>query len=296
MSNIASVTDVLNDDEIYSRQNTSINLKGEKCNIMLVIIGVGGIGSWVALDAALSGQFNNIVMYDNDNVEASNLNRTPFRICDIGRPKVFALQSLILERRVCQQFSVIPFARKFKVVDGIDISLCRYRRHTERTIVLDCRDNVFNDYQEIIPGIPIFKLGYDGLEITIDGNARQTKVMGENRGYTVVPSFICPAQLIANLVVNHIVVDNNFYYISKSKKKRNIMNRVNSQTKLFEGIINIDTSDLLFDLVAIQKIKEYRKKRKDKTSVNIKTDEAISSNDLEQSSTKSSSETSSVAQ
>ena len=68
---------------IEERQRT-LNLKDIG---IAVVIGLGGVGSWVALDLALSGKVKEMIIIDDDKIESSNLNRTPFRICDIGAYK-----------------------------------------------------------------------------------------------------------------------------------------------------------------------------------------------------------------
>ncbi len=68
----------------------------------VAIIGVGGVGSWVAGFLALSG-VTKIAIIDNDVVEASNLNRTFYTLQDAqdARPKVQAVAEWIMARREC---------------------------------------------------------------------------------------------------------------------------------------------------------------------------------------------------
>ena len=54
--------------EIASRQN---EVKTHQYNAA-IIIGVGGIGSWVAMDLALSGRVGSIAIVDPDTIESSN--------------------------------------------------------------------------------------------------------------------------------------------------------------------------------------------------------------------------------
>jgi molybdopterin-synthase adenylyltransferase len=56
----------------------------------VVILGVGGAGSWIAHLLIRSG-IKNLLILDPDNVEESNLNRSLFSSADIGKPKVEAL-------------------------------------------------------------------------------------------------------------------------------------------------------------------------------------------------------------
>lgn len=67
-------------------------------NSIAIVAGLGGIGSWVALDLALIG-VGSIFIFDKDKVETSNLNRTLFKESHIGKYKTKAVKELIAERR-----------------------------------------------------------------------------------------------------------------------------------------------------------------------------------------------------
>lgn len=172
---------------------------------LVAVIGVGGIGNWVAFNLALTNSVRSMLIVDPDDIETSNLNRTIFRICDIGKKKVDAIHQLILERRI--DLDIIKHADKFKIEHLTDILTNMGYIHSN-VCVVDCRDEIFDDIHEIPSDIKIWKVGYDGLEITIDGNPRETKVWGNSRGYSATPSFICSSQFVANIVCNHIVMPN----------------------------------------------------------------------------------------
>ena len=81
--------------EINNRQSKIIpDLSGA----IAIVAGLGGIGSWVALDLALIG-VGSILIYDTDKIEPSNLNRTLFKESQIGMYKSEAVKELIAERR-----------------------------------------------------------------------------------------------------------------------------------------------------------------------------------------------------
>ena len=81
--------------EINNRQSKIIpDLSGA----IAIVAGLGGIGSWVALDLALIG-VGSILIYDTDKIEPSNLNRTLFKESQIGMYKTEAVKELIAERR-----------------------------------------------------------------------------------------------------------------------------------------------------------------------------------------------------
>lgn len=186
--------------EIYNRQS-DLNLK-EYSHI--IIVGVGGIGNWVALNCALCGMFKNIILIDDDVVEASNLNRTIFEYGDIGQYKVDAVKNQILRRR--SDANVITYATKTTqvLIDKLikDVIVDNSYYHPD-VVVVDCRDDIYEDLYSF--NCKLYKVGYDGMNMTIDGNPRLTKVWTQRGGsYTVTPSYVGSAQLIACLLVNDI--------------------------------------------------------------------------------------------
>lgn len=68
----------------------------ESLGFPITIVGVGGIGSPVALALAKMG-CQRLTLYDPDTVEAHNLPNQLYRLRDLGRPKVEALAELIRE-------------------------------------------------------------------------------------------------------------------------------------------------------------------------------------------------------
>ena len=192
--------------EIGNRQETIPLIKYDHA----IVVGVGGIGSWVALNLALSGQITKLHIIDPDIVESSNLNRTPFRICDIGNPKVDALKYIILERRMMEIYTYQKrtddtLLKKLKHDFGLDRNSFPISQIIDSAVIVDCRDDVYEDMYDF--PFKYYKLGADGLSATLDGNPRNTAVWGQANGYRVTPSFICPSQLIANLAVTDILTE-----------------------------------------------------------------------------------------
>jgi len=60
----------------------------------VLVIGAGGIGSWVVALLSRIG-FDDITVYDNDTVDEVNLGYQFFRDSDVGKPKVEALRDFI---------------------------------------------------------------------------------------------------------------------------------------------------------------------------------------------------------
>lgn len=196
--------------EIYSRQS---NLIAPRMQDAALVIGLGGIGNWAAIDCALY-RFKTIYIFDNDTIETSNLNRTLFRLSDIGRPKVDAVEELIYERR--PDVTVLPFNRKFTIED--------YKKYCEsgvETYIFDCTDTnnvkeALRDYlnqSENLSKIADFKyvkMGYDGVEGTISMNDLNSGMWGEDSPYTVVPSFFGTPQVLSALGVTMLVNTPNY--------------------------------------------------------------------------------------
>lgn len=63
-------------------------------NSTILIVGLGGVGSWVAIGLAQSG-VNNFILCDPDVVKRDNLNRSLFFEKDIGKPKIDAITDKI---------------------------------------------------------------------------------------------------------------------------------------------------------------------------------------------------------
>lgn len=82
-------------------------LPPEKCEVPVTVIGAGAIGSMTVLQLVKMG-FSDVTVYDFDTVSEENMSCQWFRIKDIGKSKVNALQELI------EDFTNI----KIKVVDG----------------------------------------------------------------------------------------------------------------------------------------------------------------------------------
>lgn len=164
-----------------------------------IVVGVGGVGAWVALELALIG-VRRVIVVDDDVVEDTNLNRTPFTVSQIGIPKVSAVVDLIAERR--PECDVVSF-------------LCRAEQLPEwatelvnGAVLFDCRDSVS---PLDVPGTTPCGItgGYDGTGVTIHTNPNLETVFGSHRPvrYSIVPSFVGAPTLIASIIVNHVCLN-----------------------------------------------------------------------------------------
>lgn len=178
--------------DLYDRQKT-LDLKIPH---QATIVGCGGVGSWVALNFSLVG-VRKLILVDPDTVEESNLNRTPFRLSDVGKSKVQAISELIFERRSdCQVFA---YQKRLEDLDNYQIAMIK-----QSDAIIDCRDTTANMISQTTA-----KLGYDGFNVTIHLNPQSERVWGEQQTtYTTVPSFLVPPQFLAALVTLYVVTKN----------------------------------------------------------------------------------------
>jgi len=212
--------------ELYTRQKTL------KLDIPtnVAIIGVGGVGSWVAFNLALVGT-KRLSLYDFDNLELSNLNRTPYKVSQIGMTKASALTELIKERR--PDCEVLPFIKKINSKKDFE---------TDYDLIIDTRDT------SPMKG-SIMTGGYDGENISLHFNPNPDSIWGEGvTRYTVTPSYVVPPQLIANLITAYICGKNSL----RGEVAKNGL----------EKITNFSISKMLSDM--IKPIKRKTKKNKTK--------------------------------
>lgn len=85
---------MINKNEHLTRQFDLI--PEEVMGLPITIIGAGAIGGWTALSLAKMG-FLNLSVIDFDTIEIENMNSQFYRMKDIGKKKVLALQELIQE-------------------------------------------------------------------------------------------------------------------------------------------------------------------------------------------------------
>lgn len=182
---------------------TSITNRQESLKLNLyesvIVLGCGGIGAWAAFDIALSGCTATLHLVDNDKVESTNLNRTPFTLMDVDNYKVDAVKNLILERRC----DIIVNTYRERTNPQLKKAILDSINDVKHCAVIDCRDDSINDFYDL--DCPYYKAGYDGFSITVDSNPRKTPVWGRANGYRFTPSYICPAQVAACLVVNDLL-------------------------------------------------------------------------------------------
>lgn len=184
---------VLLEDELYNRQ-TELNIA---IPTSVAVIGVGGVGSWVAINMALTGT-KKIVLVDCDVVDGHNLNRTLFKEKHIGGSKVSAVSELIIERR--KNIEVVPIDKRIEECNDYEMS-----EITGCDYIIDCRDRSDGLPDEIEEKARMVTGGYDGYNVTIHLNRNLKSIWGDEPfTYTVTPSWLIPPQFLALFITLYI--------------------------------------------------------------------------------------------
>lgn len=183
---------ISDDNAIYSRGSDLPTTVPRR----ICIIGVGGVGSWVAIDLAMMG-CETLVILDPDTIEVHNLNRTLFKMHHVGEYKVNALYDIIREMRSTK---VIPLACKWEDLDKAD-----RQKYASDYMVVDCRDTITplpENPRTLITG------GYDGTRCTIHYNPDFSNIFGDGDvRYRVTPSYLVIPQFIAACITNFICLE-----------------------------------------------------------------------------------------
>jgi len=217
-------------EEIYNRQKNLI--KEIPDDFFAMVIGVGGIGSWVAVDLALLG-VKNIVIFDPDKLEASNLNRTLFKESQIDMYKTDAIKELIEERR----------SDVFVLAEKEIFETDMMEKYNNINVIYDCTDNLRTKNLIKESGLQVekyMKLGYDGFEATFSLNDFKTGAWGEESGYTVVPSFFGTPQIVSALAIVESLINDNKEPETTSFNITEIMSKFNIKKQIKENNVKKD--------------------------------------------------------
>ncbi len=208
---------ITNEDEINLRQQHIVSDYSEK---IAIVVGLGGIGSWIAVDLALIG-IGTLILFDDDKIESSNLNRTLFKLSQVREYKTKAVKQLISERR--KNILVITNEELFqaehlKKYNGIDYffdcsdttrlkdSLAEIKSNIESPLPVS-KGKLSIDEEEVALKFPLYsKLGYDGMNGTMVFNDFTTGQWGVDSSYNVTPSFFGSPQIISALAVIELLM------------------------------------------------------------------------------------------
>ena len=216
--------DVINN--LYDRQ---INVESFSEQSALVI-GAGGVGSWISMDLALIG-VGTLIIIDPDKIEASNLNRTLFKYSQIGQLKTQAIKELILERRPDTIVLTIEDYFKSDYLDKYKVDF-----------IFDATDNLstrqmihdYNQYQKQIQipdfnPVPYCKCGYDGYHATLSINDFKSGRWGDEGSYTVVPSFFGTPQILSAMAVIEMLLNYSAQEYSYNFNVKKLLNKISEQ-------------------------------------------------------------------
>ncbi len=184
-------------DDLYSRQ-VELNLYVPNS---VTVVGCGGIGTWVAIDLAMSG-VPVIYLFDPDVVEESNRNRLPFCQGALNRPKVEVVAEFI--RAIRPDAIIVPIQDK---LGGILLDIqgkvchiyidCTDSPKTQMTLYKFCKER----------GGTYIRAGYDGTHITDTSIVSGwINAASEEENYQVNPSWVVPAQIVAALAVAKLMM------------------------------------------------------------------------------------------
>ncbi|MCX6159095.1 MAG: ThiF family adenylyltransferase [Ignavibacteriae bacterium] len=187
-------------EEINNRQK---NLIGDYSNTTVLIVGLGGIGSWCGINLSLLG-VGNLILFDDDRIENSNLNRTLFKLSQVGQYKCTAVKELISERRkdtivlTNNELFTIEHLKKYQNVDHIFDC-------TDKLILRNAIAQFVNDTSGNIP--QYVKLGYDGYEGTVSINNFDSGLWGEDpSSYSITPSFFGTPSILASIAIIEMIL------------------------------------------------------------------------------------------
>lgn len=106
--------------EFFSRSEALLGAEAMKrlADVHVLVVGVGGVGSWCA-EALVRTGLGHITLMDDDVVAESNINRQcPAMVATIGRPKVEAMAERLIA--INPQADVIARFERFEKFEGFE--------------------------------------------------------------------------------------------------------------------------------------------------------------------------------
>ena len=186
------------DNQLYSRQRELQLLYPNT----IAVVGCGGIGSWVAILAAMSG-VTHLYLYDPDILEESNRNRLPFCQGSINRPKVEVVAEFIR--------SIRPDATVYPMQSKVNKNALKSLIDMGVSPIIDCTDSpktqleLYNYCKGIMSERAsklYIRAGYDGTRIMVTSTVSGwIKADVEAEAYDTAPSWVVPAVTVAALAV-----------------------------------------------------------------------------------------------
>lgn len=189
--------------ELYSRQE-ELHLSTPS---PVAVVGLGGTGFWTALFLAMEGVLC-MALFDDDELDESNLNRLPYSEQDVGKSKVVLAQKFI--QRIRPDCNITCFPKATPMVLRIAPPLW---------VLMDCTDNhttqlMLRDWARGI-GTEYVRVGYDGFHLTVSDTVPSWGGEAENprTGYRFAPSWVVPAVMAATLGVARATLPNEHWAV-----------------------------------------------------------------------------------
>lgn len=159
----------------------------------VAVVGVGGIGSWIALFFSEFSEVSKIALFDSDTLERSNLERTPYKMEHLGEQKTEAMKELIEERR--RNIEVLAYG---DIEEGNKSLLNFYDLKIAGADSVEARNLVLRQDNSISAG---YDVDEETDHLTVSEDSQIWAVDDDGGGYTIDPSWSAPAVMGAWLVV-----------------------------------------------------------------------------------------------
>lgn len=206
----------MNETGVYARQEP-LGLSVPKT---VGIVGVGGVGSWLAYFLALAG-VETIYLWDHDIVSEHNLNRLPLKPWDIGKLKSQAVADLLKETRPDSTPKPLGlFDAASADLEGIKLDWI-----VAGTDTLKSRQMVAAWAKE--NNVRYLEIAAEGETGSVTGApADWSTPEEEHAGYQSVPVWVGPCTLCASVAAAHILhetgMESGVYRMGWDKDKKSV--------------------------------------------------------------------------
>jgi hypothetical protein len=180
----------LHEQPIYNRQETIQDELSIPDNV--IIVGCGGVGTWVAIALAMGGT-QRFILIDHDNIEEHNLNRLPYPQSSIGRNKAEALKEYIINIRPGAY--VVAIDQRVEDVIGLldftnqTVYCCTDTMASRLAAWNACANVRKQNYQNYYGQILYRRIGLDGFGLTFSTKKPPEWGDGIDNGYQITPSW-----------------------------------------------------------------------------------------------------------
>jgi hypothetical protein len=176
----------------------------------VLVVGCGGIGSWLAYFLGLAG-VRRLELFDGDKIEEHNLSRLPFTPRDIGRYKSECLAELITRARPEVEVTAhAHFEGEYHedLIRQADWVVVSTDSHKSRKMVYDAvgRVNSKRNGNNRDMRVRYLECGADGHSGSVTGAPAEWVTEAEQEpGYQSVPVWVGPCTLVASIASYYIL-------------------------------------------------------------------------------------------